>query len=62
MLRIIQVIHTFVVEADDLRKAHGLVSDSIEVDPAPGVTVAQRQLKAGDPFELSQPDPLAKRA
>lgn len=62
MLRIIQVIHTFIVEVDELRKAQGMIADSIQVDPVPGVTVAGRQIKAGDPFELSQPDPLAKRA
>ncbi len=62
MLRIIQVVHTFIVEADDLRKAQGLIADSMEVDPVPGVTVAGRQIKAGDPFELSQPSPVAKRA
>ncbi len=63
MLRIIQVVHTFIVEADELRKAQGLVADSIEVDPVPGVTIAQRQIKAGDPFELAESTlPIAKRA
>lgn len=62
MLRIIQVVHTFLVEADDLRKAQGLIADSMEVDPVPGVTVAQRQIKAGDPFELVESSLAAKRA
>lgn len=57
MLRIIQVIHTFIVDADDLRIAQGLVADTMEVDPVAGVVLVQRQIKAGDPFEMPQAIP-----
>ncbi len=52
MLRIIQTIHTFLVEAGDLRTAQEMIADSITIDPVNGVTIAQRQIKAGDPFEF----------
>ncbi len=61
MLRIIQVIHTFIVEANDLRSAQVMIADTITIEPVQGVTVVQRQLKTGDPFELDQ-DLLAKVA
>lgn len=57
MLRIIQVVHTFIVEAEELREAQGLIADSISVDPVVGVVVVQRQVKAGDPFELPTSTP-----
>ncbi len=65
MQRLVQVIYTFIIEADDLKETHGLIADSLKLDPVQGVVVAQRQIKASDPFVLDNgeiPIKQAKRA
>ena len=52
MYRIIQVIHTFIVRADDLAEAQAKISESVKLDPKRGVTLTGRQVKCSDPVRL----------
>ncbi len=51
--RVIQVIYTFVVKAESLAEAHKLLPANIELTLQPGVNLVGRQVKASDPFRLS---------
>ncbi len=48
---IIQVTHTFIVDAEKTQEATRWVLDSIKVEPTPGVQPVGRKVSALDPFE-----------